>query len=65
MTTASPLLADQLAADPKLAQARKLIHETIDEKRAKLTGIKPADNPNTATSSETARATRVPTQKVA
>ncbi|MEM7577169.1 MAG: aminotransferase class III-fold pyridoxal phosphate-dependent enzyme, partial [Planctomycetota bacterium] len=24
-------------------QARKLIHETIDEKRAKLTGIKPAD----------------------
>lgn len=38
-----PLLADQLAADPKLAEARKLIHEAIDAHRAKLTGIKPAD----------------------
>ncbi|MEM8783594.1 MAG: aminotransferase class III-fold pyridoxal phosphate-dependent enzyme [Planctomycetota bacterium] len=46
MTTAAetaPLLAEQLAADPKFAQARKLIHEALDARRAALTGIKPAD----------------------
>lgn len=50
MKTATPsvpstgtLLAKQLAADPKLAQARKLIHEALDARRAELTGIKPAD----------------------
>ncbi len=46
MTTATspaPLLAEQLAADPKLADARRLIHEALDARRAQLTGVKPAD----------------------
>ncbi|MEM1097780.1 MAG: aminotransferase class III-fold pyridoxal phosphate-dependent enzyme [Planctomycetota bacterium] len=42
-TSAVPLLADELAADPKIAQARTLIHEALDAQRGKLTGIKPAD----------------------
>lgn len=40
---ATPLLADALLADPKLAEARKLIHEAVDAQRARITGIKPAD----------------------
>ncbi len=39
----SPLLAEQLAADPRVADARRLLHQAIDAHRAKLTGIKPAD----------------------
>ncbi|MEM1445427.1 MAG: aminotransferase class III-fold pyridoxal phosphate-dependent enzyme [Planctomycetota bacterium] len=52
-TSAVPLLADQLADDPKLAQARTLIHEALDAHRAKLTGIKPADPARAQTYEET------------
>ena len=39
----TPLLAEQLADDPRVAEARKLLHAALDAQRAKLTGVKPAD----------------------
>ena len=39
----SDLIADQFNADPRLAQAKKLILEALAEHQGKLTGVKPPD----------------------
>jgi len=41
MTT--PLLAEKLAADPRVAQAKKLILDALADQQRSLTGVKPAD----------------------
>ena len=38
-----PLIADQLQSDPRVAQARALLHQALADARARLTAIKPAD----------------------
>ena len=39
----TPLLAQQLAADPRIAQAKELILAALAEQKKMITGIKPAD----------------------
>ncbi|BAM04213.1 aminotransferase class III-fold pyridoxal phosphate-dependent enzyme [Phycisphaera mikurensis] len=43
MPEAKPLLAEQLASDPRLAEARRLIAEAVGEHQAAVDGPRPAD----------------------
>ena len=39
----APLLAERLAGDPRVVEARRLIHEAVRETQAELSGPRPAD----------------------
>ncbi len=56
MTTATemmPLVSEQLLADERVVQARKLLHEALAAHAKTLTGVRPADPARAATYEET------------
>jgi acetylornithine aminotransferase len=52
-TDMQPLVSEQLLADPRVAQARKLLHEALADASKQLNGPKPADPARAAAYGET------------